>query len=129
MDRGYIKLWRKSLDSGFMQNPNLWIFWSWCLLKASHKRRKQMVGMQVIELQPGQLIFGRKAASKDLGISERTIRTCLKKLETLQNMTIKRTNKYSIISIVNWDTYQQRDCKSDHQSDQQVTSKQECKKK
>ncbi|MBI9089889.1 MAG: hypothetical protein JEZ12_11790 [Desulfobacterium sp.] len=134
MDQGYIKLWRKSLDSGLMQNPNLWFFWCWCLLKASHKRHKQMVGMQVVELQPGQFIFGRKAASKDLGISERKIRTCVEKLKKLQNLTTKPTNRYSIISIVNWDTYQQTDCKSGQQSDQQVTSKrpasdhkQECK--
>jgi hypothetical protein len=124
MDRGYIKLWRKSLDSGLMQNPNLLVFWIWCLMKASHKRHKQMVGMQIVELQPGQLIFGRKAASKDLGISEMTIRTCLKKLKNLKNLTIKSTNKYSIISIVNWNTYQQANCITDQQNNQQVTSKQ-----
>jgi hypothetical protein len=134
MDQGYIKLWRKLTNSGLMQNPKLFTFWIWCLLKASHKRHKQMIGMQVVELQPGQFIFGRKAASKDLGISERTIRTCVKKLKILQKLTIKPTNKYSIISIVNWDSYQSSNHKSGQQNDQQVTSKrpasdhkQECK--
>jgi hypothetical protein len=103
-------------------------------MKASHKRREQMVGMQMVELQPGQLIFGRKAASKALGLSERTIRTCVDKLKKLQKLTIKPTNRYSIISIVNWNTYQNRGCDGDQQRDQQVTSKrpasdhkQECK--
>jgi len=135
MDQGYVKLWRKSVDSGIMQNPNLWTFWSWCLMKASHKKRKQVVGMQMVDLNPGDFIFGRKAASEALGISERTIRTCSKKLKKFGNVTIKATNKFSVISIVNWDTYQCDALSSDQQSDQQVTSKrpasdhrQECKK-
>jgi uncharacterized phage protein (TIGR02220 family) len=134
MDRGYVKLWRKSIDSGLLQNHQLWVFWSWCLMKASHKKQKIMVGMQVVELQPGQFVFGRKIASKELNISEQTIRTCLKKLKNLQNLTIQATNKFSVITITNWDTYQQEQPRSNQQPNQEVTSnqpttnhKQECK--
>jgi len=141
MDRGYVKFWRKSLDSGFLQNPNLFTFWSWCLLKASHKRRKQMVGMELVELSPGDFVFGRKSASVELKMSEQTIRTCLKKLKKLENLTTKVTNKFTLISIVNWDTYQDdkknittKVTNSQPASNQQVTSsqpasnhKQECK--
>ena len=134
MDRGYVKLWRKSIDSGLLQNANLWVFWCWCLMKATHKPKKVMVGMQMVELEPGQFVFGRKAAAKELKVGERTIRTCVQKLATLQNLTIKSTNKFSIISITNWGIYQQEENKTDHQSDQQATSKrpasdhkQECK--
>ncbi len=38
-------------------------------------------------------------------------------------MTIKTTNKFSIISIVNWNTYQIERQTSNQQNDQQVTSK------
>jgi hypothetical protein len=134
MDRGYVKLWRKSLDSGFLQNPQLWAFWCWCLMKATHKPKKVMVGMQIVELGPGQFVFGRKAAAKELKISEQTIRTCVNKLKMFQNLTIKPTSKFSVISIVNWDTYQQETEKANHQTNQQLTinqpstnHKQECK--
>ena len=131
MDRGYVKFWRKTTDSGFLQNPNLFTFWAWCLFKASHKKRNQLVGMTMVELQPGQFIFGRKAAASELKMSQQTIRTCLKKLEMFENLTIKSTNKFSIITIINWDTYQSSDEKitikstnSQPTSNQQVTSNQ-----
>ena len=134
MNRGYVKLWRKSIDSGFFQNPNLWTFWCWCLMKASHKKINQVVGFQNIELLPGQFLFGRKAASVELKMSERTIRTSLDALRKRQNIAIKTTNKFSIITVINWDTYQCDRPTSDQQSDQQATSKrpasdhkQECK--
>ena len=81
MNRGYVKLWRKSLDGGWLQNPELWTFWTWCLLKASHKVIVVKVGFQEITLQPGQFIFGRKKASKELKMSERKIRTCIDSFE------------------------------------------------
>lgn len=122
------------MDSGMLQNPKLWTFWTWCLLQATHKPRKQMVGMQMVELEPGQFVFGRKSASIALKMSEKSIRTCLKTLEKLENLAIKPTNKFSIVSIMNWDSYQQDAEQSGQQSGHQRASsgpskghKQECK--
>jgi hypothetical protein len=123
MDRGYVKLWRKTLDSGWLKNHKLWVFWSYCLMKASYKEREILVGNQKIKLLPGQFIFGRKSASKDCGMTERQIRTSVHYLERLQNVTIKTTNKFSIISIINWVTYQNEDIKNDQQNDQQHANK------
>ena len=122
MKRGYIKLWRKSLDGGLLQNHKLWTFWCWCLLKASHKKHKQLVGFQEIELDAGQFVFGREKASKELKISERCIRTCLDNLKKTKKATIKTTNKFSIITIVNWGTYQDNNTINDLQNDRQQTS-------
>lgn len=124
MHRGYIRLWRKSVDSGIIQNPKLWAFWTWCLLKASHKNHKQMVGTQIIDISPGQFVFGRKAASEELNISEQSIRTYIKKLKNLKNLTIKSTNKFSIISIINWDIYQQCEDETNQQINHHLTSNQ-----
>jgi len=125
MDRGYIKLWRKSLDSGLIQNHNAWILWTYCLLKSNHKKDfKKVVGFQEILLQPGQFIFGRKRAAEETGLSEQQIRTCLSFLKKCKNLTIKSTNKFSIISIINWGCYQHTENKNNQQSNQQVTSSQ-----
>jgi hypothetical protein len=123
MYRGYVKLWRKSLDAGVFDNPITWKFWCWCLMKASHKEYDAVVGYQTVHLMPGDFIFGRSKASADLRQSERSIRTCLHFLEKSQNVTIKATNKYSIISIVNWKTYQSDEILIDQQNDQPVTNK------
>jgi hypothetical protein len=39
------------------------------------------------------------------------------------NLTIKTTSKFSIITIINWHSYQGDGIENDHQNDQQVTSK------
>jgi hypothetical protein len=126
MENGYIKLYRSSLKKGWLQNPKLWAFWCWCLMKASHREHKQIVGHQVVDLLPGQLVFGLKAASKELRQSIQSIRTHLKfctKVE--QNLTVKTTNKYSIITIVNWDSYQVDEEQPNKQNNNQLTNKQQ----
>jgi hypothetical protein len=54
VNRGYIRLWRKSLDAGWIRNHKLWAFWSYCLLKASYREYDAIVGLQIIHLLPGQ---------------------------------------------------------------------------
>jgi hypothetical protein len=106
MNRGYVRLWRKSLDAGWIKNHKLWAFWSYCLMKATHKEYDAIVGLQVVHLIPGQFIFGRRKASEETGLTEREIRTIIAFLINCGNLTIKTTNKYSIITIVNWHIYQ-----------------------
>jgi hypothetical protein len=76
-------------------------------MKATHRETADMVGYQCVQLQPGEFVFGRKKAAEETGLSERTIRTCLVALENLGNLTIKTTNKFSILTVVKWEDYQQ----------------------
>ncbi len=78
----------------------------------------------MIDLLPGQFIFGRKSAAEELEVGEQTIRTCLGKLSELQNLTIKPTNKFSIVTICNWDVYQNENESNNQISNQQVTNNQ-----
>ena len=92
------------------------------MLKATHKKWVAVVGYQEVPLEPGQFIFGRKKASEETRLSERTIRTCVKNLVNIGNLTIKTTNTYSVITICNWGVYKTDKYKNDQQSDQPVTS-------
>ncbi|MFA7185604.1 MAG: hypothetical protein WC082_11955 [Victivallales bacterium] len=123
MNRGYVHFWRKSLDSGWLRNHQLWVFWSYCLLKATHREYDAIVGLQRVHLNPGQFIFGRRQASIETGLTERQIRTIIEFLKKAGNLTIKTTNRFSIISIINWDIYQGRETQNDQQNDQLPTSK------
>ena len=116
---GYVKLYRQSLYNGWLHNPILWVFWCWCLLKASHQEHVVTVGYQRITLQPGQFVFGRKVAAAELKLSEKNIRTCVNRLKSANNLTIKTASKYSIITIVNWNTYQPRQGEKGQQVGQQ----------
>jgi hypothetical protein len=122
MNRGYIRLWRKTLDGGLLQQHKIWVLFSYCLLKATYKRRKVIHGGREILLEPGQFIFGRRVASEETGLTEREIRTALASLIALGILTSKTTNRFSIITIVNWQTYQAPEAESDQQNDQRPTS-------
>jgi len=106
MREGYIKLWRQSLESESWQNIKQWRFWTWCLLKATYCESDVVVGKQTIHLMPGQFVTGRFAAMKETGLSEQEIRNQQINHQINQQITIKSTNKYSIITIVNWAEYQ-----------------------
>ncbi len=123
MDRGYIRLWRKSLDAGWIRHHKLWVFWTWCLLKATYREFDAVAGKQVIHLIPGQFIFGLRKASEETGLTIREIRTILYTLCKAGNLTIKTTNKFSVITIVNWTIYQGSDGGNDTLNDKQTTNK------
>jgi len=123
MDKGYVKLWRKSLHDGWIRNHTVWIFWTYCLLKATHREYDAMIGAQTIHLTPGQFVFGLCRAADETGLSIQKIRTAIHYLEQSQNLTSKTTNKYSVITITNWDIYQESET-DNQQTDQQTNNKQ-----
>jgi hypothetical protein len=116
---GWIKVFRSLLDWEWYKKPNMVHLFIHLLLSANHESKK----WQGIEIKRGQLVTGRKSLSKATGISERSIRTCLEMLKTTSELTIKTTNKYSIITICKSEDYQELKSTSDQQSDQQKANK------
>lgn len=116
MSSGWVKLHRKILDNPIFKNDKLFRVFMYLLLKASHTERDQLIGDSIVHLKVGQWATGRKAISRDTGLTEQNVRTAIAKLEMLGILTIKVTVKYSIFSITNWHNHQQ--------DNQQVTNKQ-----
>jgi hypothetical protein len=64
-------------------------------------------GSTEVKIEPGQFIFGRNSAAKELkGLNPKKIYNRVKKLEQLGNLVIKPDIHYSIITISHWGTYQ-----------------------
>ena len=124
MDRGYVKLWRKALDCGLLQNGPAWQLFGYLLLKAAHKGYVATMGRVSCDVLPGESVFGRLRAANDLNLGEQQIRTALKTLEKMKIVTTKSTNKFTVVSFVNWDVYQSDGDKTNQQNNQQTTSKQ-----
>lgn len=120
---GWIKLHRKLKNSLVFDNPDLLKVWIWCLLKATHDDYIQMIGLQEVELEKGQFIFGRKVAANELKMSESKTYRLIKKLENMQNLNIKANNKFSVITIANWELYQSDSNNSEQQFEQQMNNK------
>jgi len=92
-------------------------------MKATHKKYDATVGLQVIQLMPGQFIFGRKKAADDTGLTEREIRTIIDHLKNTGNLTIKTTNKFSIITVMDSDRCQSDKIENDQTNDKPMSNK------
>lgn len=92
--------------------------WVYLLLKASHGICPMVFKGEKIMLQPGQLITGRLKIAADLSVNESKVKRILNAFKTDQQIDQQSSNKNSLITILNWESYQ----KSDQQTDQQMTS-------
>lgn len=117
MNNGWIKLHRKSLDSTIFQNDKGWKVWCWCLMKANHRENNFLLGRTKLTTKSGQFIMGSLKASEQLDLAKSTIWYWLDFLESEGQVGIKKTNKYSIITIKNWDKYQEVGNKSESNED------------
>lgn len=112
---GWVSIHRKIKNNPVWQDPKLLKLWMLCLLEASHKEHEQLVGKQVVKLEPGQFVTGRYALSKSFNdgmkkndmVPETTLWRWLKWFESNGFVNIKSNTKYSVVSIVNWRQYQQ----------------------
>ena len=134
IELGFVKVHRAILTSHVFQNEGLLKVWLWCLLKANHSETWEATkigrGTTEVKISRGQFIFGREKASKELRMKPSTVWKRILKLENMRNLNIQSNSKYSVISIVNWNTYQDRKEKSNSESNNQGTAKehrQECK--
>lgn len=117
---GWIKMHRKMLDNPIVcKSSDHLSVWVYLLLNAAHEEYPALFQGEKIILKPGQLITGRKAIADFLGINESKVKRILTDFESDQQIDRQRSNKNSLISLINWNKYQS----SDQQNDQQMTSK------
>jgi len=63
-------------------------------------------GETEVHILPGQFIFGRKSAAKELRMPGSSITDRMKKLQNLQNLVVEPDTHFSLVTIINWHTYQ-----------------------
>ena len=128
--KGFISLHRKLKNNPVWSDPNYLKLWIYCLFEASHSDREQLIGNEIVQLKRGQFMTGRNALSEEMNrgvkpkqrLSERTWFRYLDNLESWQMLSINKTNKYSVVTIDNYDTYQDVFNKVDQDSDQQLSN-------
>lgn len=110
LSRGCILLARSIDESDIFQNEKWLKVWIWCLIKANHKGKSVPVKTgkyeTVVKLNRGQFIFGRHKSAKILNMKSSTVRNIMEKLEKLENLDIKPDTHYSIVTIRDYDLYQ-----------------------
>lgn len=119
MREGWVKLYRKTLDSKWGRNPEMQYFWNSLLILANHKDGYTKDGTLV---KKGQLMVSRSSLADLLRIDQNAVYRKLQALKSDNQIDIQTSNKNTIITIVNWDLYQGDEQQSEQQANSERTA-------
>lgn len=103
---GWISIHRKIINNPIFDNPKAFKIWVWCLIKANKYKKEVLLGRKKILLKSGQFIFGSITACEQLKMSKSTLHFWMRYLATQLYIERQTTNRYSIITILNYIEYQ-----------------------
>ena len=98
----FIKLNRKILKWRWYQDSNTFRVFVHLLLTANVTDRD----FEQVTVKRGQLVTSVAHLSRDLKISVKSVRTALEHLKSTNEVAIRTTSKYSVITINNYNEYQ-----------------------
>ena len=117
-EKGWIKIHRKFTDWGWYSDVNTKVVFLHLLLTANTED-SEFFG---VKIKRGQVVIGRNKLSAEIGLSERQTRTALEHLKSTHEIDQQTTNKYTIITICKYDTYQACTDSKRPTNDQQTTT-------
>lgn len=118
MDKGWICLHRRFLEWEWYDDVHVRIFFIHCLLRSNHTTKK----WRGYTIKAGQFITSLNHLAKETGLTERQIRTCIKKLKSTNDIDTQTTNRNTMIVIKNWNKWQTERQTKRQTSDTQVTT-------
>lgn len=121
--QGWIKLHRKLLDNPIMKKPELLQLFMYCLLRANHEPETIIFGEKEVQIKRGSFLTGRYSLEADLGCKAITLYKRLQKLKNLDFVTLNSNNKFTVVTVVNWELYQSAEEESNSKSNNKITSK------
>lgn len=101
---GYITLEKKITEWEWYKDTNTKSVFLHLLLKANWKDTK----WRGIDIKRGQVVTSIATLSGELNISEKAVRTALEHLSKTGEIGKQTTSKYSVISVLNYDKYQDK---------------------
>ena len=121
MDNTFIKLNRSIINFEWYLKPNTYRLFIHCLLKANWKDGK----FEGKTIKRGSFVTSLDKLSLELGLTTQQIRTSISHLKSTNNITSKSHSKYRIITVLNYNDYQD----NNKQDNSQVTSNQQASNK
>ena len=98
--------------------------WIDLLLRANHKKVTISIGNTLISLEPGQVFTSEVKLAKNWKWSRQKVRDfCRLCAEMGQIQTPKKTSRYTILTLSNWELYQSTNSEKDTKKNIQQTSK------
>lgn len=114
--KGFMRLHRQLLDWEWFDNSQMVHVWIYFLLKANYQDSK----WHGIDIPRGSFITSLDTICKDTGLSLQNVRTCMNKLKSTGEITTQSTNKYSVITICKYETYNLQESDVNKQDNKQT---------
>lgn len=102
---GFIKLHRKITEWEWYSDINATRLFIHLLITANFEDKK----WKGISIKRGQIVTSLANLSKETSLSVRSIRTALNKLKSTNELTSKTTSKFTILTLVNYGLYQDKE--------------------
>lgn len=106
---GYIRLYRKIKENKYWLEPRKFSkaeAWIDLLLRAGFKDKELVLGDLVLSLKAGQFVTSQIKLAEAWGWNRETVNKLLKRLKIDKQIDYKTSNKFTTITICNWDRYQ-----------------------
>lgn len=121
----FIKLNRKIKSWEWYTDVNTSHFFIYCLLKANWKDGR----FQGKEVKRGSFVSSLEKMKTECGLSVQQIRTAIDKLQSTGEITNKSYTKYRVITVNNYDQYQNNNKQDNNEDNKQVTNNQQTNNK
>lgn len=123
---GFIKIYRQIIRWGWYRDIPVKVLFLHCLFMANY----QQANWYGVTIERGSFITSIDELSQQTGLTVQNTRTALKKLISTGEITKKSTNKYTVITVVNYEKFQHVETNLTNKStgkstnDQQTANKQ-----
>jgi hypothetical protein len=118
-NQGWVKIHRQLLDNPIISKPDYLSIWVVLLLLANHQEHSFIWNNKKQICKRGQVLTGRKELARKTGVNESKIERILKYLKNEQQIEQQTTTKFRLITIKNYNQYQD----FEQQNEQQVNNK------
>ena len=120
-ESGWIKIHRKIINNTIFLNSNLLQLFLYCILRANHKTTEIIFNGEIVKLDTGSFIAGRFQIAEDLKMNPSSVYKNLKKLQKLSYISLKSNNRFTIVTVIKYSTYQNLEFESNNK----VTTKEQ----
>ena len=123
--RGWIALHRQFTQWEWFDKPEMVQLFIYLLISATHEEMQ----WRGVTIKRGQIVTSLDKIKAATGLSTSKIRTCLERLKLTNEIASETTNQYRVITICNYDKYQNVGEASDKQDDKQIANKSQTNRK
>ncbi|RXG64001.1 hypothetical protein ES695_14630, partial [Candidatus Atribacteria bacterium 1244-E10-H5-B2] len=123
-NKGWVKLWREQFISWVSKKPFCDGYaWTYLYSQANHKKGMINFRNEYIEIERGQLLTSKLKLQETFGWTYRHVENFLLALKNDGNIAYRTTNRYIVITIVNYNKYQGSEEQNGEQSEEQVKNR------